>query len=138
MPQPAQHRQAPPPQTNGHANGAIKLAPQTPVITQAEIAASDAITLDSVPEMSDGHDNPFTPDSAQIHAITEKFNLPKDAWEWATRQGYRSSVNSAQTVWVELVKELGGYTPAKMPQIAAEYVKRNMSGGVKSPAEVAA
>lgn len=122
-PQPAQHRQQPP-----QANGATKPMP-APVITQAEIVASDAITLDNVPEASDGHDNPFVPDAAQIHRITEGFNLPKDAWAWAVSNHYTENEHSARNRWSAIVKEEfdNSYTPAKMPAIAAVYVKHYLA-----------
>ena len=123
-PQPAQHRQQPP-----HANGATKPATSAPVITPAEIAATDAITLDNVPEASDGHDNQFTPDAAQIHRITEGFNIPKDAWAWAVSNHYTENEHSARNRWSTIVKEEfdNSYTPAKMPQIAAVYVKHYLA-----------
>lgn len=113
---------------NGHANGATKPTP-APVITPAEIAATDAITLDNVPEASDGHDNPFTPDAAQIHRITEGFNIPKDAWAWAVSNHYTENEHSARNRWSTIVKEEfdNSYTPAKMPQIAAVYVKHYLA-----------
>lgn len=125
VPAAAQHRQSQQPPTNGHANGAAKPAAQTPVITKEEIAATDAITLDNVPEMSDGHDNPFAPDAAQIHRITEGFNLPKDAWSWAAGNGYTENEYSARNRWSTIVKEKfdNAYTPAKMPAIASAYVE---------------
>lgn len=113
----------------GHTNGATKPAAPSPVITKEEIVASDAITLDNVPEASDGHDNPFTPDAAQIHRITEGFNLPKDAWAWAVSNHYTENEHSARNRWSTIVKEEfdNSYTPAKMPAIAAVYVKHYLA-----------
>lgn len=123
-PQPAQHRQQPP-----QANGATKPGAPAPVITKEEIVASDAIALDNVPEMSDSHDNPFTPDAVQIHRITEGFNIPKDAWAWAVSNHYTENEHSARNRWSTIVKEEfdNSYTPSKMPQIAAVYVKHYLA-----------
>lgn len=123
--EPAQTPQAPVTKPATNANGATKPATSAPVITQAEIAATDAITLESVPEIpQDGNDNPFTPDAAQIHRITEGFNLPKDAWAWASGNHYTENEHSARTRWATIVKEKfdNAYTPAKLPAIAREYV----------------
>ena len=123
VPAAAQHRQAQPPTTNGHANGAAKPVQQAPVKTVEPEPLADVDTLADVTEINpDG--NPFAPDAAQIHRITEGFNLPADAWKWAAGNHYTENEHSARNRWSAIVKEQfdGAYTPAKMPAIAAAYV----------------
>lgn len=59
--------------------------------------------------------------------IVGKFKTPQDAWKWAADGKHTENEHSAQTRWTAIVKEKGGYTPAKFNEIAAAYVAHYMS-----------
>lgn len=118
VPQPAQHRLTPP--ANGHTNGATKPAPQTPVITQAEISASDAIAMEDVPEMSDG--------VAQAIVTKNELRNPPAAHAWAVGAGYVENDFAARGSWLKVVKTQfdGKLTPDNMAAVILAYVKHQL------------
>ena len=127
-PQPAQHRQATP--TNGHTNGATKPSAPTTVITPAEVAASDAITLDNVPEVpQDGNDNPFTPDAAQAQRIASGFAQPPVAQAWAVSEGYCENEFAARNSFVKVVTEKfnGKLTQSNMKAAILAFVEHQLA-----------
>lgn len=54
--------------------------------------------------------------------IAVGMKTPADAWHWAADGKYTENEHSARTRWTVIVKEQGGYTPAKFHVIAQEYV----------------
>lgn len=153
-PQPAQHRQQP-----AQVNGATKPVAPSPVIAQAEIVASDSITLDNVPEASDGHgtDGKYIetmPDgkkfvnrwqqdidravnNVEIQRIARELESPPAAQTWAIKAGYCKNEFEARNSFAKIVKSQfdGKLTPDNMASVIHAYVAHQLD---KAPAEVAA
>lgn len=116
--------------TNGHANGATKPAAPAPVITKEEIVATDAITLENVPEMSqDGNDNPFAPDAAQAQRIASGFAQPPAAQAWAVSEGYCENEFAARNSFVKVVTEKfnGKLTQSNMKAAILAFVEHQLA-----------
>jgi len=62
-----------------------------------------------------------------VVGIVKTFKQPTDAWKWSVEAKYYENEHPARTCWTRIVKEKGGYTPAKFEEIASAFVKHQLS-----------
>lgn len=70
---------------------------------------------------------PASNGNGEIASIIKPWKTPQDAWKWAADGKHTDNEHSAQTRWTAIVKEKGGYTPAKFNEIATAYVTHYMT-----------
>lgn len=66
--------------------------------------------------------------------IAKSFDGPPAAWKWSVDAGYYQNEHPARTCWTRIVKEKGGYSPAKLQEIATEFVKHQLAKNVQEAA----
>jgi hypothetical protein len=69
--------------------------------------------------------------------LLEEIKTPADAWKWAADGKYTENEHSARTRWTAIVKEQGGYTPAKFQTIATAFVTHYFNKQAKPVMEAA-
>jgi hypothetical protein len=66
--------------------------------------------------------------------LAKSFDGPPAAWKWSVDAGYYQNEHPARTCWTRIVKEKGGYSPAKLQEIATEFVKHQLAKNVQEAA----
>lgn len=66
--------------------------------------------------------------------LAKSFDGPPAAWKWSVDAGYYQNEHPARTCWTRIVKEKGGYSPAKLQEIATEFVKYQLAKNVQEAA----
>jgi len=102
----------------------------------------ETVQPNAMPMLTERHENPVPPtanaaeppivapivETNDLTGIIDSFNKqPSEAWQWAAGNKYTENEHSARNRWTAIVKEKGGYTPAKFNEIAAAYVAHYMS-----------